>query len=97
MAVLERSGEERARRRDRLQLVPVVAEADDQRAGADAERRPKEQVDSLVEEELAELEHRRPVVGEPALQALCISLVRETFAAVSRIRWIAAALLEQRL
>src|SRR5207247_5447861 len=58
MTVLERSGEERSRRRDRLQLLPVVAKADDQRARADAAQRLEQDVDALVVQKLAEVDDR---------------------------------------
>ena len=41
MAVLERPGEERARRRDRLELLPVVAEADDHRPRVERRAAPR--------------------------------------------------------
>ena len=62
MAVLERACEERARTGRRLERLPVVAEADDHRAGVDVAQRLEQDVDALVVEQLPEVDDRRPVV-----------------------------------
>ena len=46
--MLERPGEERARRRLPLELLAVVAEADHERPRVDLAQRLEEQVDALV-------------------------------------------------
>ncbi len=62
--VLQGAREQRPRRRGRLELRPVVAEADDHGAGVEALERLEEDVDALVVEELAEVDDRRLVAGE---------------------------------
>ena len=70
-------GEERVPRRQRLELVPVVAEADDHRPRVEAVQRLEQQVDALVVEQLAEVEDGRPLAREEALEPARVALVRE--------------------
>jgi hypothetical protein len=62
--VLERTGEERSRRRRSFQLLTVVAEADDDRTGIDLTERVQQDVDALVVDELAEEDDRRLVTAK---------------------------------
>ena len=96
VAVLERAGEERPRRRDPLQLVAVVAEADDDRARVHAAQRLEQHVDALVVEELPEVEDGRRVAGEELGEPRGVALVRQPLLAVARVRRVGAALLQQR-
>ena len=84
------------RRRDRLQLVAVVAEADDQAARVEAAQSLEEDVDALVTEELAHVDDDRPGLGEELREPVGVSLVRESLFPVARVRRVAPALLEQR-
>ena len=95
MAVLERAGEERARGRRRLELAAVVAEADDERARIEAVERLEQDVDALVQEQLAEVDDRRPIEGEERLQALRVPLVGLPLVHLPRVRRVAARLGEE--
>ena len=59
--MLERAREKRARRRDRLQLVAIVAEADDHRLRVETARAPRAAGGRLVEDQLAEVDDGRHV------------------------------------
>ena len=96
VAVLERPGEERPRRGDALELLAVVAEADDHGARVELAQRLEQQVDALVVEQLPEVDDRRLVVGEELGEALGVAVVREALVARCRVRRIAAGLVEQR-
>jgi hypothetical protein len=74
--MFERSREERPRRRDRLQLVAVVAEADDHRLRVEAGERLEQQVHALVEDQLAEEHDRRALLREKLGEPLGVALVR---------------------
>jgi hypothetical protein len=96
VAVLEEAGEEDALRvGPRLERLAVVAEADDHRARIHALERFEQNVDALVVEELAEVHDRVLVAIEERRQALGVALVREPLVRVSRVRAVAAALVEQ--
>ena len=93
--MLERTGEERSRRRRSLQLLAVVAEADDDRTGIDLTERVQQDVDALVVDELAEEDDRRLVTGEELREALRIPAVGMTLVRVPRVRRIGPRLGEQ--
>src|SRR5919201_1683637 len=95
--VLQRPGEQGSRRRDPLQLVAVVAEADDDRSRLrlDFGQRVEEDVDAFVVQQLAEVENGRLVALEPGLEPLGVSLVREAFLGIAGVGRVAARLLEQ--
>src|SRR5918994_3721321 len=84
--VLERAGEERPRWRSSLELLAVVAEADDHGAGVEALERLEEDVDALVVEELAEVDDGRLVVGEELFEAFGVALVGLPLLRVPRVR-----------
>ena len=94
--VLERPGEERGGGiGERLELVAVVAEADDHRAGVDLAHRLEQEVDALVVEELAEVDDRRRVAGEEGLEPLGVPLVGQPLVCVPRVRRVVSRLREQ--
>ena len=93
--VLERAGEERARPAEQLELVAVVAEADDDGARAHVAQRLEQDVDALVVEQLPEVDDGRLVAGEELGQALGVPLVRQPLARVAGIRRVAPRLGEQ--
>src|SRR5205085_4643285 len=86
---------ERARGRRRLELAAVVAEADDERARIEAVERLEQDVDALVQEQLAEVDDRRPIEGEERLQALRVPLVGLPLVHLPRVRRVAARLGEE--
>src|SRR5215208_2733874 len=95
MAVLERAGEERPRRRYPLELVPVVAEPDDDGARVDIAERPEEEVHALVAEELADVDDGGLVVGEERGETLGVALVGETLLTISGVGRVTPALLDE--
>ena len=95
VAVLERAGEERPRAGERLELGPVVAEADDHGAGVDLPQRLEQHMDALVVEELAEIDDGRLVAGQERGEPLRVPLVRQALVCVAGIRRVATRLLEQ--
>ncbi len=64
MPVLERPGEERARRRGRLELGAVGAEADDDEARVDPSHRLEQHLDALLLDQLPEVDDGRRVARE---------------------------------
>src|SRR5512133_2908395 len=68
--------------RHALQLVPVVAEADDHGAGVQAAERLEQKLDTLVVDELPEVDDRRPVAGEERLETLGVPIVRQALVSV---------------
>ena len=80
MTMLERSGEERSRRRQRLELGAVVAEADDDRASVDVAHRVEQHMDALVVEQLSEVDDRGLVSREELREALGVPFVRQPLA-----------------
>src|SRR5262249_61680089 len=90
--VLERTGEERPRRRDPLELFAVVAEPDDDCARIHGPQRLEQDVDALVVEQLAEVDDRGRVAGEELLEARGIVLVRQPLVRVAPVRRVAAGL-----
>ena len=97
MAVLERAGEERPLRRERLESRAVVAEADDDSPSVETVERFEQEVDALVVEQLAEVENSGPVAGEEPLEPGGVALVGEPLVRVTGIWRIAATLVEQSL
>src|SRR5439155_11341793 len=93
VAVLQRAGKEGAGRRDGLELGAVVPEADDHSSGVEVAERFEQQVDTLVVEELPEVDDRRLVGLEELSEAFGVALVRETL--VSPARRIEASLVDQ--
>ena len=80
--------------RQALELLAVVAEADDHGARVELAQRLEQQVDALVVEQLPEVDDRRLVVGEELGEPLGVAVVRQALVAV--VRRVAAGLLEQR-
>ena len=95
VAVLEGAGEERPRRRGGLELGPVVAEADDHGLRLEPLQRLEQQVDALVPQELAEVDDRRALRLEEGGETVGVALVRQALVGVSRVRRVAARLVEQ--
>ena len=93
--VLERAGEERPRRCDSLELGAVVAEADDDGARAGLAEGIEKEMDTLVVEELAEVENGRLVTLEPGREPLGIAFIRQPLFGVRGVRRVAAGLLQQ--
>ena len=93
--VLERAGEERAGRGERLQLVAVVPEAHDDGPRVEVAERLEEDVDAFVAHELAEVQNLRLVAGEEGLEPFGVPLVGEALVRVAGVRRIGAALGEQ--
>ena len=95
MAVLELAGEQRPRRRERLETLPVVAEPDDDRARVEVPEGLEQDVHSLVLDQLPEVDDRRPLLGEEAREPLGVALVRLPLLAVAGIRRIRPRLVEE--
>ena len=95
VAVLERTREERPRRGELLETLPVVPEPDDERTRLDPAHGLEQQVDALVVEELAEVEDGRPLVLEEAGQPVGVALVGQPLVGVARVGRIEPALLEK--
>ena len=93
--VLERPGEERARRSRSLELLAVVAEADDDGPRVDVPQRLEEDVHALVPQELAEVEDGRLVLGEERLEPVRVPLVGQPLVRVAGVRRIGPALGDQ--
>ena len=93
--VLERAGEERPRRRDPLELAPVVAEPDDDDARVHPAHRLEQHVDALVVEELPEVEDVGASPGRTRRSARRCPR-REAAPGVARVGRVGACLLEQR-
>ena len=97
MPVLERAREERvAALGQALELLAVIAEADDHRAGVQAVQRLEQQLDSLVLDQLPEVDDRRPVAGQERPQATVIPLVGKALVLIPWVRRVAPSLVEQR-
>ena len=92
--VLERPCEERVRAGEPLELLAVVAEADDHGAGVELPQRLEQHVNALVVEELPEVDDRRAIVGEELCEAIGVALVRQALARIPRIWSVPARLLE---
>src|SRR6266498_3576137 len=95
VAVLERPGEERARRGDSLELRAIVAEADDHGARVDRAQRLEQNVDALVVEQFPEVDDGRLVAAEKVRQPLGIPLVRKPLVRVPGIGRVRAGLSDQ--
>ena len=80
---------------ERLELGPVVAEADDHGAGVDLPQRLEQHMDALVVEELAEIDDGRLVAGQERGEPLGVPLVRQALVRVAGIRRVETRLLEQ--
>ena len=93
--MLERPGEEHVRSGHGLQLVAIVAEADDHGPGIDALERLEQEVHPFVPDQLAEVENRRRFLREEDLQPLGIAVVGKPLVRVARVRLVAHGLLEQ--
>ena len=95
MPVLEGPGEERPGRGDELELLPVIAEADDHCARVHAAKRLQQDVDALVVQELAEVDDGRLVRGEEFLEARRVAVVRLPLACVRRVGRVGTRFLQQ--
>src|SRR4051812_21413120 len=93
--VLERTGEERPLRPERLQLRAVVAEADDHGLHFEIVERLEQKLDALVVDELPEVDDARLRPREELGKALGVPVVRQALVRVVRVRWIASRLVEQ--
>src|SRR2546423_5089464 len=96
MAVLERAGEQRPGRRESLELLAIVAEADDHGARVHLAQRGEQDVDALVVQQLSEVEDGREVFLEEGGEPLGVSLVGETLVRVVRVRRVDCGFREQR-
>ena len=96
MAVLERPGEERPRRGQRLELGPVRAEADHDEARVDRLHRLQQHLHALLLDQLPEVDDGRLVAGEELREPGRVALVGQALARVAGVRTVAARLLEQR-
>ena len=94
--MLERPGEERARRCGSLERRPVRAEADDDEARVHAVHRVEQHLHALLFDQLPEVENGRRVVREEGGQARRVALVGQALFGVVRVRRIASGLIEQR-
>src|SRR5690349_11704488 len=83
--MLERAREQRAGRRQPLELVSVVAEADDDRAGVDAVERLEQHLHALVLDQLPEVQNGRLLAREERGEAFRIPRIRMPFVAVVRV------------
>src|SRR5437763_7609856 len=83
--VRERPGEDRSPRRDGLALGAVVAEADDDGPDVEASQRLEENLDPLVLDQLADVDHGWLVARERLLEARRISGIGMTLVAVLRV------------
>ena len=96
MPVLERASEEDVETgRSLLELVPVVAEADDHRTRVQPTQRLQQNLYALVLDQLAVVDDRGPVAGEELREAQRVALVRQPFVRVSRVRRIEPRLCEE--
>ena len=73
--MLERTGEQRSLGSQALQLDAVVAEPDDHGPHAERANGVEQHVDTLVVEELAEVEDRRLIGREESFEPLRVALV----------------------
>src|SRR5205823_11744783 len=96
VAVLERPGEERADRSERLELLAEVAEADDDGARVETRDRLEHDLDTLVLDQLPEVDDGGPLGGEETGEACGVALVGKPLLAVAGIRRVGPRLLEQR-
>ena len=93
--MLERPGEGRPPGREALQLLAVVPEPDDQHPGVEIAHSLEEHVDALVQEQLAEVEDRRPIALEERCEPFGIALVRATLVGVPGVGRVEPCLGEQ--
>src|SRR6476646_1915056 len=96
VAVLERPGEERAERSERLEPLAEVAEADDDRAHVEAGDRLEQHLDALVLDQLPEVDDGRALVGEEAREPRGVALVGKSLVGVAGARRTVPRPLEQR-
>ena len=82
-------------RRELLEPLAVVAEADDDRLRVEPVHCLEQQVDALVVEELPEVENVGLVPCQEALEPGGVALVRQPLVRVARVGWVAATLVEQ--
>ena len=93
MTVLERAGEERARRGKRLERRAVRPEADDDEPRIDSMHRLEQHLHALLLDQLPEVDDERPGPVEERGQPLRVAVVGQ--ALVAAVRWILARLGEQ--
>src|SRR5438552_7030245 len=96
MAMLERPSEQRPQRSERLELRAEVAETHDDRASLEGGDRLEQDVDSLVLDELPEVDDCGPLVGEEAGEARRVPRVGKALLAVLGIQRIRPRLLDER-
>ncbi len=82
--------------RECLELLAIVAEADDHGTGVEPLESLEQDVNALVQQELPEVDHRRPLAREERGESLGVALIRKTLVRAPGIRRIAPRLLEQR-
>ena len=92
--VLERPGEEHVSSGHRLQLVAIVAEADDHGLGTHALESLEQELNALVPDQLAEVENRRRFLREELFEPLGVALVGEPLVRAAGFGW-SRRLLEQ--
>ncbi len=96
VTMLERTGEKRPGRCERLQRVAVGPESDDHEPRIDVRHRLEQDLHALLLDQLAEVDDRRLLGREERCQARRVALVRQTFLGVRRIGPILACLVDQR-
>ncbi len=96
VAVLECAREERSLGRHRLELAPVIAEADDHSSSVDAVQRLEQDVNALVLDQLADVDDAGIVVGEERHEASEVALVGKPVVAVTGVRRVVPHLREER-
>ncbi len=85
VTVLERAGEDRPGRRDRLERLAVVAEADDDGADVEAAQRLEQHLHALVLDQLADVDDRGLVARERVLEARRVAGIGMALVAVLRV------------
>src|SRR6266511_2171160 len=95
MAVLERPREERALRRDLLEVGAVVPEADDDRFRVEPRESLEQEVHALVVHQLAEVHDGRARLREELREPRLVVLIRQTLVGITWVRGIATGFVEQ--
>ena len=81
--------------RQRLELLPVVAESDDHRPRVEPASASSSTWTPLLQQELPEVDDGRLVAGEELREPLGVALVREPLVRVAGVRRVAARLLDE--
>ena len=81
VTVLQRAGEECARRRCPLEHRAIGAEADDDEARIDSLHRLEQHLHALLLDQLPEVDDRRPGLSEESGEPICVPVVRQALVA----------------